>query len=45
MLAQIEELCAERDRLKKEEGGSTKGRLLGGRVMREQLRSSCDIER
>ena len=31
MLAKIDELCAERDRLKKEEGGPTKGRVLGGR--------------
>ena len=31
MLAKIDDLCAERDRLKKEEGGSTKGRVLGGR--------------
>ena len=31
MLAKIEGLCDERDRLKKEEGGSTKGRVLGGR--------------
>ena len=31
MQAKIEGLCDERDRLKKEEGGSTKGRVLGGR--------------
>ena len=31
MQAKIESLCDERDRLKKEEGGSTKGRVLGGR--------------
>jgi hypothetical protein len=31
MLAKIEGLCDERDRLKKEEGGPTKGRVLGGR--------------
>ena len=31
MLAKIEDLCAEPDRLKKEEGGPTKGRMLGGR--------------
>ena len=31
MLVKIEGLCDERDRLKKEEGGSTKGRVLGGR--------------
>ncbi|KRR14641.1 hypothetical protein CQ12_10960 [Bradyrhizobium jicamae] len=31
MLAKIEDLCAERDRLKKEHGGPTKGRVLGGR--------------
>ncbi|WP_275186430.1 hypothetical protein [Bradyrhizobium sp. CSA112] len=32
MLAKIEVLCAERDRLKKEQGGPTKGRVLGGRI-------------
>ncbi|MEH2503698.1 hypothetical protein V1290_002509 [Bradyrhizobium sp. AZCC 1578] len=31
MLAKIEGLCAERDRLRKEQGGPTKGRVLGGR--------------
>ena len=31
MLAKIDDLCAERDRLKKEQGGPTKGRVLGGR--------------
>ena len=31
MLAKIEDLCTERDRLKTEEGGATKGRVLGGR--------------
>ena len=31
MQAKIEGLCDERDRLKKEEGGPTKGRVLGGR--------------
>ncbi|KRR16021.1 hypothetical protein CQ14_38665 [Bradyrhizobium lablabi] len=31
MLAKIEGLCVERDRLKKEQGGPTKGRVLGGR--------------
>jgi hypothetical protein len=31
MLTKTEGLCDERDRLKKEEGGSTKGRVLGGR--------------
>lgn len=31
MLAKIEGLCTERDRLKKEQGGPTKGRVLGGR--------------
>jgi hypothetical protein len=31
MHAKIDDLCAERERLKKEEGGSTKGRVLGGR--------------
>jgi hypothetical protein len=31
MLARIEDLCAERDRLRKEQGGPTKGRVLGGR--------------
>ena len=36
----IEGLCDERDRLKREEGGHTKGRVLGGPelVMREQLK-------
>ena len=31
MLAKIEDLCTERDRLKAEQGGQTKGRVLGGR--------------
>ena len=31
MQTKIEGLCAERDRLKKEQGGPTKGRVLGGR--------------
>jgi hypothetical protein len=31
MLAKIEGLCADRDRLKAEQGGPTKGRVLGGR--------------
>ena len=31
MLAKIEGLCEERERLKKEQGGPTKGRVLGGR--------------
>ena len=31
MLAKLEGLCAERDRLKAEQGGPTKGRVLGGR--------------
>lgn len=31
MLNQIDELCAERDRLKKEQPAATKGRVLGGR--------------
>jgi hypothetical protein len=31
MLARIEGLCAERDRLKKEQDGPMKGRVLGGR--------------
>jgi hypothetical protein len=31
MLAKIEGLCDQRDRLKKEQGGPTKGRVLGGR--------------
>ena len=31
MQAKIGDLCDERDRLKKEEGGPTKGRVLGGR--------------
>ena len=31
MLAKIDDLCAERDRRKAEQGGPTKGRVLGGR--------------
>ena len=31
MLAKIDGLCAERERLKGEQGGPTKGRVLGGR--------------
>jgi hypothetical protein len=31
MHAKIDDFCTERDRLKKEEGGHTKGRVLGGR--------------
>jgi hypothetical protein len=31
MLAKIEGLCVERDRLKKDQAGATKGRVLGGR--------------
>ena len=31
MYAKIEGLCAGRDRLKAEQGGPTKGRVLGGR--------------
>ena len=31
MHAKIDDLCAERERLKKEESGATKGRVLGGR--------------
>jgi hypothetical protein len=31
MLAKIDDLCAERERLKIEQGGHTKGRVLGGR--------------
>jgi hypothetical protein len=31
MLAKMKGLCAERDRLKKEMDGPTKGRVLGGR--------------
>jgi hypothetical protein len=31
MLSKIDELCAERDRLKKEQPGSMKGKVLGGR--------------
>ena len=31
MLAKIDDLCAERDRLKADHGGPTKGRVLGGR--------------
>ena len=32
MHAKIDDLCAQRERLKAEQGGSTKGRALGGRV-------------
>jgi hypothetical protein len=31
MQAKIDDLCAERDRLRKEQGGPVKGRALGGR--------------
>ena len=31
MHAKIDDLCAERERLKKEQGGPKKGRVLGGR--------------
>ena len=31
MHAKIDDLCAERERLKMEQGGPTKGRVLGGR--------------
>lgn len=31
MHTKIDDLCAERERLKKEEGGVIKGRVLGGR--------------
>jgi hypothetical protein len=31
MLDKIEALCAERDRLKKEQPGHNKGKVLGGR--------------
>ena len=31
MHAKIDDLCAERERLKKEQDGPTKGRVLGGR--------------
>jgi hypothetical protein len=31
MHAKIDDLCAERERLKKEQGGPTRGRVLGGR--------------
>jgi hypothetical protein len=31
MHTKIDDLCAERERLKKEEGVATKGRVLGGR--------------
>jgi hypothetical protein len=31
MHAKIDDLCAERERLKREQGGPTKGRVLGGR--------------
>jgi len=31
MHAKIDDLCAERERLKREQSGPTKGRVLGGR--------------
>jgi hypothetical protein len=31
MLAKIDDLCADRDRLRKEQGGPVKGNALGGR--------------
>jgi hypothetical protein len=31
MLAKIDILCAERDRIRKEQGGPVKGKTLGGR--------------
>lgn len=31
MLDKIDGLCAERDKLKREQGGPTKGKVLGGR--------------
>ena len=31
MLAKIEDLCGQRHRLRREQGGPTKGRVLGGR--------------
>ena len=31
MLNKIDELCAERDRVKKDQAGPTKGKVLGGR--------------
>ena len=31
MLAKIQDLCGERDRLKREQGGPIRGRVLGGR--------------
>ena len=31
MHAKIDDLCAERERLKKDHGGPTRGRVLGGR--------------
>jgi len=31
MLSNIDKMCAERDRLKKEQGGPVKGKVLGGR--------------
>jgi hypothetical protein len=34
MLKKIDELCSERDRLKKEQGSPIKGRVLGGRSWR-----------
>ena len=31
MLTKVDELCAERDRLRKEQGGPVKGKALGGK--------------
>jgi hypothetical protein len=31
MLSNIDKMCAERDRFKKEQGGPAKGKVLGGR--------------
>jgi hypothetical protein len=38
MLKNIDGLCAERDRLKKEQPGPTKGKVLGGGDMRDGLK-------
>jgi hypothetical protein len=32
MLDKVDELCAERDKLKKSQPGPTKGKVLGGRL-------------
>jgi len=45
MPAKIEGLCDEWDRLKKEQGGPTKGRVLGGRSWWWRRRSNGTTRR